>query len=239
MALREAYTPERQLRITLDGLVKRTLRSYPFKGPHDTLPPIAKAQENVGDTAKEIKGTTEEIKGNLQSLGRDMAGALEPYFEKHIAAPILKLNTDLGQRQTETSGPWSTSFGRLSESSVRSVWSSVHGKWKPPRSRQRENAAIPYVRPPDPVGFSLPLPDGLDHPHLGTRSYPPASKLAHHARHAPQHLRENSFFSHRRWVPAALDPRTPPTPFPGHPTPFPCALAKIHLSFQYVPRGAS
>ena len=85
---------ERRLRIKLDGFVTQAVQANPVEEPHATLVRIVQAQEQVRDIAKEVKG-------NLQSLGQDMAEALEPYFEKHIAAPIRELNTDLGQRQTQ------------------------------------------------------------------------------------------------------------------------------------------
>ena len=92
---------ERRLRSELDRFVQCMDQAHPVEEPHETLVRVAKAQEHVRDTATEVKDTAGEIKGNLQSLGQDMAEALEPYFEKHIAAPIRELNTDLGQRQTE------------------------------------------------------------------------------------------------------------------------------------------
>ena len=97
----EWRTAERRLRIAIDRFVAHTEDSHPVDEPHDTLARIAQAQEHVRDTATDVKATAEEIKGNLQSLGQDMAEALEPYFEKHIATPIRELNTDLGQRQTK------------------------------------------------------------------------------------------------------------------------------------------
>lgn len=76
-------------------------QSFPAEEPHETLLRVAGSNETVGRTAEEIKGTAEEIKGNVQSLGQDLADALEPYLEKHIGDPIRNLNTDLGERQTQ------------------------------------------------------------------------------------------------------------------------------------------
>lgn len=92
---------ERRLRSELDRFVQCMDQAHPAEEPHETLVRVAEAQEHVRDAATEVRDTTGEIKGNLQSLGQDLAEALEPYFEKHIAAPIRQLNTDLGQRQTE------------------------------------------------------------------------------------------------------------------------------------------
>lgn len=92
---------ERRLRSELDRFVQCMDQAHPVEEPHDTLMRVAEAQEHVRDTVTEVRETAGEIKGNLQSLGQDMAEALEPYFEKHIAAPIRELNTELGQRQTE------------------------------------------------------------------------------------------------------------------------------------------
>ena len=92
--------------------------SLPAEEPHETLLRVAGSNESVGRTAEEIKGTAEEIKGNVQSLGQDLADALEPYLEKHIGDPIRNLNTDLGERQTQALARMVEAFRETLVSSV-------------------------------------------------------------------------------------------------------------------------
>lgn len=92
---------ERRLRSELDRFVQCMVQTHPAEEPHETLARIAEAQERVRDTATEVKDIAGGIKSEIQGLGHQMAEALEPYFEKHIAEPIRALNTDLGQRQTD------------------------------------------------------------------------------------------------------------------------------------------
>ena len=110
---------ERKLKSRLDFFIAETVRMFPVEEPHETLVRIAGANESVLRSADEIRDTAEGIKGNVQSLGQDLADALEPYFEKHIGEPIRNLNTDLGRRQTEALGRMVEAFRDTLVSSVK------------------------------------------------------------------------------------------------------------------------
>ncbi len=58
--------------------------------------PVEQPQETLGHIATAMDG----VKGGIQTLGQDMAGALEPLIEQHITKPIESLNLELGERQT-------------------------------------------------------------------------------------------------------------------------------------------
>ena len=110
---------ERKSKTCLDQFLTEITSMFHVEEPHETLMRVAGANETVGRTANEIRGTAEEIKGNVQSLGQDLAEALEPYFEKHIAEPIRNLNTDLGERQTEALGQMVEAFRETLVDSVK------------------------------------------------------------------------------------------------------------------------
>ncbi len=109
---------EHGLESALDHFHGVASRLLPVEEPHETLLRVAGSNESVGRTAEEIKGTAEEIKGNVQSLGQDLADALEPYLEKHIGDPIRNLNTDLGERQTQALARMVEAFRETLVSSV-------------------------------------------------------------------------------------------------------------------------
>ena len=72
----------------------------------------AKAAKGLGalDGFTSLREDVASVKGGIQTLGQDMASALEPLIEKHIKEPIQNLNVDLGQRQTEALGQMVTEF---------------------------------------------------------------------------------------------------------------------------------
>ena len=110
---------ERKLKSRIDFFIAETVRMLRVEEPHETLVRIADANESAQRSADAIKDTATEIKGNVQSLGQDLADALEPYFEKHIGEPIRNLNTDLGRRQTEALGRMVEAFRDTLVSSVK------------------------------------------------------------------------------------------------------------------------
>ena len=110
---------ERRLKSRLDLFLAETARMFRVAEPHETLVRIAEGNESVRRAADAIKDTAEEIKGNVQSLGQDLADALEPYFEKHIAGPIRSLNTELGDRQTKALRGMVEAFQNTLASSVK------------------------------------------------------------------------------------------------------------------------
>ena len=110
---------ERKLKSRLDLFIAETTRIFHVEEPHETLVRVAGANERVQHTTKAIERTAKDIKGNVQSLGQDLADALEPYFEKHIGEPIRNLNTDLGRRQTEALGRMVEAFRDTLVSSVK------------------------------------------------------------------------------------------------------------------------
>lgn len=131
---------ERKLKSGLERFIVVTERVFPVEEPHETLMRVAAANESVRRTAETIGKTAEEIKGNVQSLGQDLADALEPYFEEHIAKPIRHLNTELGDRQTEALRSMVAAFQDTLVSSVKQELSEF-GKALRDASDHQTNAA--------------------------------------------------------------------------------------------------
>ena len=106
----------RKLESSLSHFVRKTDRLFPVEQPHETLMRIAtanaKAARGLGalDGFTSLREDVASVKGGIQTLGQDMASALEPLIEKHIKEPIQNLNVDLGQRQTEALGQMVTEF---------------------------------------------------------------------------------------------------------------------------------
>ena len=106
----------RKLESSLSHFVRKTDRLFPVEQPHETLMRIAtanaKAAKGLGalDGFTSLREDVASVKGGIQTLGQDMASALEPLIEKHIKEPIQNLNVDLGQRQTEALGQMVTEF---------------------------------------------------------------------------------------------------------------------------------
>lgn len=115
----EFRSVEHKLKYHLDLFIAETVRIFRVEEPHQTLVRVAGANESVQHIAVAIRSTAEEIKGNVQSLGQDLAEALDPYFEKHIGKPIRNLNIDLGARQTEALGRMVEAFRDTLVSSVK------------------------------------------------------------------------------------------------------------------------
>ena len=93
----------RQLAWRLARFVDVADRLFPFEQPHDTLRRIAIRNS---DTVTVLR----EVKGGIQTLGEDMASALEPLIEQRITKPIQDLNLSLGERQTEALGRMVSEF---------------------------------------------------------------------------------------------------------------------------------
>ena len=120
----------RKLESSLSHFVGKTDRLFPVEQPHETLMRIANVSADIAtglgaldsfesledDVAsatgslESIKENVKGVKGGIQTLGQDMASALEPLIEKHIKEPIQNLNVDLGERQTEALGQMVTEF---------------------------------------------------------------------------------------------------------------------------------
>ncbi len=93
---------ERKCKVNLEKFLDETARGFRIEEPHETLMRVAQSSESFGRSAIEIQKTALGIKGDVQTLGQDLAEALKPYFEKHIGEPIRNLSADLGKRQMET-----------------------------------------------------------------------------------------------------------------------------------------
>ena len=78
-------------------------RLLPLEQPHDTLRQIAIRNYDAVVVLREVKG-------GIQTLGEDMASALEPLIEQRITKPIQELNLSLGERQTEALGRMVSEF---------------------------------------------------------------------------------------------------------------------------------
>ena len=106
----------KKLESSLSAFVSQTDRLFPVEQPHETLMRIAtvtaEAAKGLGalDGFTSLREDVASVKGGIQTLGQDMASALEPLIEKHIKEPIQNLNVDLGQRQTEALGQMVTEF---------------------------------------------------------------------------------------------------------------------------------
>ena len=66
----------------------------------------AKAAKGLGalDGFTSLREDVASVKGGIQTLGQDMASALEPLIEKHIKEPIQNLNVDLGRAPNGSPG---------------------------------------------------------------------------------------------------------------------------------------
>ncbi len=99
-----------------DSFLEEADRLYPIAQPHQLLATIrdAVAGENgksigdLGETTSRIRqdisglsATAKEIKGNVQSLGQDLAEHLEPIIERGITIPLKTLNAEIGERQSK------------------------------------------------------------------------------------------------------------------------------------------
>ena len=85
-----------RLASSLADFVDVTDRLFPVEQPHETLGHIATAMDGV--------------KGGIQTLGQDMASAMEPLIEQHITRPIESLNRELGDRQALALGRMADEF---------------------------------------------------------------------------------------------------------------------------------
>ena len=102
-------------------------RLFPFEQPHETLLRIATSNTKAAEGLGTLKGIQKDssavlcalepltkdvasVKGGIQTLGQDMAGALEPLIERHIKEPIQNLNLNLGERQTQALGQMVSEF---------------------------------------------------------------------------------------------------------------------------------
>ena len=102
-------------------------RLFPFEQPHETLLRIATSNTKAAEGIGTLKGIQKDssavlcalepltkdvasVKGGIQTLGQDMAGALEPLIERHIKEPIQNLNLNLGERQTQALGQMVSEF---------------------------------------------------------------------------------------------------------------------------------
>ena len=92
---------ERKCKVYLEKFLEETARELRVEEPHKTLMRVAQASEGFHRVGIEVQDTALKIQGNVQSLGQDLASALEPYFEKHIGEPIRNLSADWGKRQME------------------------------------------------------------------------------------------------------------------------------------------
>ena len=93
----------RKLAWRLAKFVDAADRLLPFEQPHDTLRQIAIRNYDAVAVLREVKG-------GIQTLGEDMASALEPVIEQQITKPIRELNLSLGERQTEALGQMVSEF---------------------------------------------------------------------------------------------------------------------------------
>ena len=93
----------RLLALRLASFVDVADRLFPFEQPHDTLRRIAIRNDDAVTVLREVKG-------GIQTLGEDMASALEPLIEQRITKPIQDLNLSLGERQTEALGRMVSEF---------------------------------------------------------------------------------------------------------------------------------